>query len=155
MSGPLGCPCRRKDAVLDLQGPIVGRETELTAVQHFVADRSLRPASLVLDGVAGIGKTAIWGQALLDAMALGVAVRSCRCSESDASWAFAGLGDLLDGLGQDELTQLPLVQQRALSGALLLSDDGAAQPGSRVVGVAVLGVLRALAKAGPLLLCGA
>jgi DNA-binding CsgD family transcriptional regulator len=138
--------------VQDLQGPIVGRENELAAVQRFVSDQTHRPASLVLDGVAGIGKTAIWGQALLDARAAGVAVRSCRCSESDAAWAFAGLGDLLDGLGEEELAALPLVQQRALSGALLLTDDDHAQPGSRVVGVAVLGVLRALAKEAPLLL---
>jgi DNA-binding CsgD family transcriptional regulator len=152
MSGPLGCRWRRKVAVLELQGPVVGRETELAEVQRFVSDVHQGPASLVLDGVAGIGKTAIWGQALLDAKAAGVAVRSCRCSESDAAWAFAGLGDLLEGLGADELAQLPVVQQRALSGALLLSDDSAAQPGSRVVGVAVLGVLRALAAVGPLLL---
>ena len=52
------------------------------------------------------------------------------------------------------LDQLPEVQRRALSAALLLSDidDEDRRPGMRVVGVAVLGVLRALAEVQPLLL---
>ena len=45
-----------------------------------------------------------------------------------------------------------LSSERALSAALLISGDGDREPGSRVVGVAVLGVLRALARSGPLLL---
>ena len=135
-----------------LQASIVGREGELRAVQRFVEDVHLGPASLVLDGVAGIGKTAIWDRAVLDARALGVDVRTCRCSESDAAWAFAGLGDLFDGLDSELLAGLPLVQHRALSAALLLSDPMDGSLGSRVVGVAVLGVLRALARSGPLVL---
>jgi predicted ATPase len=138
--------------VQGLQAPAVGREHELGAVRRFVKDVNGGPASLVLEGLAGIGKTAIWNQALLDARADGVAVRSCRCTESDAAWAFAGLGDLLDGLSEDVLAELPVVQQRALSGALLLSDAEDGPPGNRVVGVAVLGALRVLARSGPLVL---
>lgn len=77
---------------------------------------------------------------------------TCRCSQSDASLSFAGLGDLFDGLDGSELAALPAVQQAALSAALLLSGDNDRQPGSRVVGVAVLGVLRALSRSGALLL---
>ena len=121
-------------------------------MQRFVGDHADGPASLTLAGEAGIGKTAIWAQVLLDAAAAGVAVRACRCSESDAALSFAGLGDLLDGLDPAEMAALPAVQQAALSAALLISDDGGREPGSRVVGVAVLGILRALALAGPLLL---
>ena len=135
-----------------VRGLIVGREAELAAVQCFVGDHADGPASLTLTGEAGIGKTAIWAQALLDAEAAGVAVRACRCSQSDAPLSFAGLGDLLDGLDPSELTALPAVQQEALSAALLVSDDGGREPGSRVVGVALLGVLRALARSGPVLL---
>ena len=61
-----------------LQAPVVGREHELAAVRRFVKGVSDGPASLVLEGLAGIGKTAIWNQAVLDARADGVAVRSCR-----------------------------------------------------------------------------
>ena len=45
-----------------------------------------------------------------------------------------------------------MVQQRALSSALLVSDVVDVSPGDRAVGVAVLGVLRALARSGPLVL---
>jgi DNA-binding CsgD family transcriptional regulator len=103
-------------------------------------------------GGAGIGKTTLWSQALLDAEAAGLTLRSCRCSQSDATWSFAGLGDLFDGLDLSELAELPAVQRNALSAALLLSDAGSREPGSRVVGVAVLGVLRALVRSGPLLI---
>jgi DNA-binding NarL/FixJ family response regulator len=135
-----------------VQGPIAGREAELDAVRGFVSDHAAGPASLTLTGVAGIGKTAIWARALLDAEAAGIAVRICRCSQSDAALSFAGLGDLFEGLDPSELAALPAVQRNALSAALLLSGDGDREPGSRVVGVAVLGVLRALARSGPLLL---
>lgn len=135
-----------------LQAPIVGREPELAAVQRFVRDVDQGPASLVLEGLAGIGKTAIWTQSVLDAQANGVLVRACRCGEPDAAWAFSGLGDLLEGLDATVLAELPVVQQRALSAALLLSEATESSPGDRVVGVAVLGVLRALARAGPLVL---
>ena len=135
-----------------VHGSIVGREAELAVVKRFLRDHAYGPASLTLTGEAGIGKTAIWARALLDAEAAGVTVRGCRCSESDAALSFAGLGDFFDGLDPSELAALPAVQQEALSAALLISGDGGREPGSRVVGVAVLGVLRALARSGPLLL---
>jgi len=135
-----------------VHGSVVGREAELAIVRRFVGDHADGPASLTLAGDVGIGKTAIWAQALLDAEAANVAVRTCRCSQSDAALSFAGLGDFFDGLDPSELAALPAVQQRALSAALLISGDGDREPGSRVVGVAVLGVLRALARSGPLLL---
>ena len=135
------------------QASIVGRERELALARGFVTDTTADgPASLVFEGVAGIGKTAIWATVLREARAHGVAVRVCRCSESDASLAFAGLGDLLEGLDSAVLSTLPLVQQQALSAALLLSEGSAATLGNRVVGVAVLGVLRLLSLSGPLLL---
>jgi DNA-binding CsgD family transcriptional regulator len=135
-----------------LPSSIVGREKELAAVQRFVDDHDCGPASLILDGSPGIGKTAIWSQALVGAKATGVTVRTCRCSESDAALAFAGLGDLFDGLDPAILAELPDVQRRALSGALLLSDVDDRLPGGRVVGVAVLAALRALSRSGPILL---
>ena len=48
--------------------------------------------------------------------------------------------------------ELPVVQRDSLSAALLLADAADFSPGTRVVGVAVLGVLRTLARAGPLVL---
>jgi DNA-binding CsgD family transcriptional regulator len=131
---------------------IVGRERELSIARQFVTDLGDGPAALVFDGVAGIGKTAIWGTAVREARAGGIAVRVCRCGESDAALAFAGLGDLFDGLDAEVLSALPTIQRQALSAALLLSDEAERGPGHRVVGVAALGVLRLLARSGPLLL---
>jgi DNA-binding CsgD family transcriptional regulator len=131
---------------------LVGREAELAAARQFVGETDRGPAALVLEGVAGIGKTAIWAGAVAEAEAQGLAVRVCRCGESDAAWVFAGLGDLFDGLDPAILADLPAVQRTALSAALLLGDGDDRVPGLRVVGVAVLGVLRLLARSGPVLL---
>ncbi|BEP15790.1 LuxR family transcriptional regulator [Acidothermaceae bacterium B102] len=132
--------------------PIVGRDSELAAVARFLSDAAAGPESLVLEGAAGIGKTAIWSEATAAAENDGLVVRATRCSESEAVWAFAGLGDLLEGLPEDVLAALPDVQQRALHAALLASDEPAGAGGSRVVGVAVLEVLRALSRTAPLIL---
>lgn len=138
--------------MLGIGVPIVGRDSELAAVERFTLAAADGPASLVLEGLAGIGKTAIWNEAIAAARRCGVVVRTCRCTESDAGWAFAGLGDLLDDLNSDCTKDLPEIQQRALAGALLTSEFLAGSPGDRAVAVAVLGVLRALAGSGPLLL---
>jgi hypothetical protein len=135
-----------------LRVPIVGRDSELGAIERFIAGVVDGPASCVLEGQAGIGKTAIWTAAVAAAQLTGVAVRTCRCTESDAEWAFAGLGDLLDGLSSESTRDLPEIHRQALAGARLMSDAPAGPPGNRAVAVAVLGVLRALAGAGPPLL---
>ena len=50
-----------------VHGSIAGREAELAIVRRFVGGHADGPASLTIAGEAGIGKTAIWAQALLDA----------------------------------------------------------------------------------------
>ncbi|MDQ1358574.1 MAG: hypothetical protein QOG44_2947 [Acidimicrobiaceae bacterium] len=110
------------------------------------------PASLVLEGPPGIGKTTIWAEAVSRARGEGIGVRVCRCAAADAAWAFSGLGDLLDGIPEPVLAGLPNIQRQALSAALLLDSTTAVSPGDRVVAVAVLGVLRAFARSAPLIL---
>ncbi|MDX6228598.1 MAG: hypothetical protein QOI76_1988, partial [Frankiales bacterium] len=131
--------------------PVVGREQELGIVELFARHYRSGPASLVLDGAAGIGKTAIWGEAVRAAGSVGD-VRTCRCGEADAGWTFAGLGDLLDGLDPDVTAALPEVQRHALSAAMLTSEPVAGSSVDRVLAVAVLGALRALARDRPVLL---
>ena len=134
------------------RAPIVGRDSELEAVERFAFAIADGPASLVLEGRRESGRR-LSGPLLLPPRGLtGLDVRTCRCTEADAGWAFAGLGDLLDGLSSDFTKDLPEIQRQALAGALLMSDVPAGQSGDRVVAVAVLGVLRAMAKPGPLLL---
>jgi len=92
--------------VIPVQAPIVGREAELAVVRRFVAEHANGPASLAIVGGAGIGKTTLWTQALLAAHAARAGLLTCRCDQSNATWSFAGLGDLFDGLGPSELEAL-------------------------------------------------
>lgn len=71
---------------------VVGRELALGVVEDFVLGCGDGPASLVIEGVAGIGKTAIWSESLTIARAHGVEVRSSRCGEADARLDLRGLG---------------------------------------------------------------
>ncbi len=142
--------------MLDPNAAIYGRERELDLVSDFIgaahARRTAPSAALVLEGPVGIGKTTIWSEATSRAALAGVTVRSCRCSASDSAWAFSGLGDLFDAMPETVLAELPNVQRDALGAALLLEATTAIAPGDRVVAVAVLGVLRVLARSAPLLL---
>ena len=77
---------------------------------------------------------------------------SCRCAEADASWTFAGLGDLLDGLDPALTADLPEVQQHALAAAMLTTDSAPGTAVDRVLAVAVLNLLRAMAATGAVLI---
>jgi DNA-binding CsgD family transcriptional regulator len=138
--------------VADSATAVIGRELELAQVSELLEGLSGGAASLVLQGLPGIGKTAIWTAALALARADGVDVRECRCAQADSTLAFAGLGDLFDKLDDSVLASLPIVQQRALSAALLLDDAPIASSSERVVGVAILSVLRELSRLGRLVL---
>jgi DNA-binding CsgD family transcriptional regulator len=138
-------------AVAQTSTVVIGRDEELAEVEDFLRGSAGVASSLVIQGVPGIGKTLIWNAALVDARARGIAVRECRCAPADATLPFAGLGDLFDHLDDDVLGALPEVQRRALSAALLLGASSDEWATERVVGVAVLTVLRAL-SAAPLVL---
>ncbi|MDP9074072.1 MAG: AAA family ATPase, partial [Actinomycetota bacterium] len=131
---------------------VFGRERELDAVGSFLSAVGGPSASLVMEGPAGIGKSTIWAEAVTRANSEGRVTRTCRCAAADAAWAFSGLGDLLEGIPEGVLAALPNVQRQALSAALLLDSTTVVAPGDRVVAVGVLGVLRAFARSGPLLL---
>jgi DNA-binding CsgD family transcriptional regulator len=131
--------------VTDIATVVVGREREFAEIEDFLRGVSAAASSLVLQGVPGIGKTVVWSAALAETRARGIPVRECRCAQADTMLPFAGLGDLFDGLGESALAALPSVQRQALTAALLLGDTGDVSATERVVGVAVLGVLRELA----------
>jgi DNA-binding CsgD family transcriptional regulator/exonuclease VII small subunit len=126
---------------------ILGRDAELALVQSFLESVSGRPSSLLLEGTAGIGKTTLWHAGVSFAWARGHRVLVCRAAESEARLSYAALGDLLDF----ELPDLPAPQQRALDAALLRAEVEGAPPDQRAVAVASLGVVRALAASGPVI----
>ncbi len=124
---------------------VVGRDAELRAVEAFLGPRDAGPRVLAIAGEAGIGKTTLWTSAVEDARATGSAVLVARPVESEARLSFVGLADLLSGLPDDVFVALPSPQRAALDVALLRASARRA-PARRLVGTALLSLLRALAR---------
>jgi DNA-binding CsgD family transcriptional regulator len=131
-------------------GQAVGRERELASVARFVAGTGSQRA-LLLSGGPGIGKTVLWEAGVGEGRVAGMRVLEARPSEAEAQLSFAALSDLLDGVGSDELADVPTPQRRALEVALLRSEPGAVPPESRAIGLGFLNALRSLAEKGPVL----
>ena len=105
----------------------------------------------MIEGEAGAGKTTLWLAAVEEARERGYRVLETRPVEAEAGLPFAGLGDLIESTLDEVLDELPQPQADALRVALLLAPPGGAPLDERAVAVAVLGVLRELADAGPVL----
>jgi DNA-binding CsgD family transcriptional regulator len=123
---------------------VVGREAELAAVQEYLAGE---PAgrTLAIVGEPGIGKTTVWSEAVARARGREATVLVARPSESEAKLAFAGLADLLAGVPEARLAALPAPQRGALEVALLRM-PARRPPERRLVGTALLSLLRELAR---------
>jgi len=129
-----------------------GREVELARVSTFLDAVPNGPDALVLAGEAGIGKSAVWLDALDQARTRSYRVLSSRPTESEAKLSFAAVGDLLEGVVDEVLDALPAPQRTALEIALLRTEAGASPPDQRTLSSAFHGALIALAEAGPLVL---
>src|SRR6185437_4998796 len=123
---------------------LYGRASELATIDEVVVDASSgRSRALVLQGPAGIGKSALLGYAAAAGTAAGVRVLRCRGVESEAELAFAALHQLLPS-GLVDFEALPDSQLRVLRGALGM--DSAAPDGDQLmVGLAVLSALSEIA----------
>ncbi|TDD13590.1 ATP-binding protein [Nonomuraea diastatica] len=124
-----------------------GREEELQALSGLVSDtRRGRGRALVVQGEAGIGKTALLRWAAAEA---GSAMRVLGCSgvQAELPLAFGGLHQLLSPL-LDLLPELPEQQAAALRSALGLSP---APTADLPVRIAALSLLRRAADETPLL----
>ncbi len=118
---------------------VVGREHELAALHELVTETERWPRALVLEGEAGAGKTTLWQTAVESARAH-LPVLATRPLETEAKLAYAGVGDLLEGL-HDKLGELPEPQAHALRAALLLEPPIAAAVDERAVALGFLGIL--------------
>jgi DNA-binding CsgD family transcriptional regulator len=123
---------------------LIGREEEFAALLDLLDARDKLPATAVVVGEAGIGKTALWLAAVDEAAARGYLVLSCRPSEAESRFSFSGLADLLGGLVAEVLPELPGPQGSALETALGLSSGGPVE--ERLVAFAFLSALRRFAE---------
>ena len=131
-------------------GPL-GRHEERARIEQLLDAVENGPTGLALEGAPGIGKTTLWRDGVQSARRRGYRVIATAPAEPDASLAFAGLGDLFDGLPEDTLAGVPDPQRRALAAAMFVSDAAVAPPDPQALPRGVLGVLRGLARTGPLL----
>ncbi len=130
---------------------VVGREEQLEALLVLLDDAEHLPALAVVAGEAGIGKTAFWLAAMDAGTAGGYLPLSCRPTEAETAYSFAGLADLVGGVADDVLARLPAPQQRALEAALGIT-EAAASNDDRLVAFAFLSALKSLAEERRLLL---
>ena len=130
---------------------IIGRREELLTLEAFLTDIPSGGQALLLEGDAGIGKTALWREGLRAAREHGIQVLQARPSDSEAQIAFAALGDLVAPVLGPGLPQLVPMQQRALETALLLRESEGSPPDVRVLGLALFSIIRTLAQQRPVL----
>jgi DNA-binding CsgD family transcriptional regulator len=135
-----------------MHGALVGRGDELASVSTFLDGLAAGTSALLIEGDEGIGKTALWTEALATARAGDVRVLESRPAEPDASLSFCTLGDLLLDVLQEAGSLLPTPQREALEAAFALSDGDGTAPNQLALSLAVRGLLAGLTTSGPVLL---
>jgi DNA-binding CsgD family transcriptional regulator len=131
---------------------VVGRERELDSLARFLDAAAKRPAGLLLEGEAGIGKTTLWKRVVAGARTRSYHVLVSRPVDSETQLAFAALGDLLEDVPTEAMSSLPEPQRRALEVALLRREAEGPAPLPRAVALGLLGVVRSLTESRPVLL---
>jgi DNA-binding CsgD family transcriptional regulator len=127
---------------------LIDRESELGELEQFAVSGPSGPV-LVLTGGPGAGKTALWEAGLGLARTRGCRVLVARPSQAEGQHPFAALFDLLEEVGPEVLGQLPAPQRGALEAALLRSQPADIAQEPFAIAAGLLGVLRGLAVARP------
>ncbi len=131
---------------------IVGREEELSSLGAFLDEARRGPATLVLEGEAGIGKSTLWEAGVEHARAQGLTVLSSRPAKAERALGHVGLVDLLEGAVDDVLSALLTPRRRALQVALLREEASGDPVDHRTLAVAVRDILQLLTEGGPILI---
>ena len=133
-------------------GNLFGRDDELADVARFIGSVPEGPGGLLFEGEAGIGKTALWLEAVGTARGMGIVVLSTRPVESETTFSYSALGDLFEDVFEAASGDIPDPQRRALGIALVRAEADGPPPDQHAVSMAALGVLRVLAASAPLIL---
>lgn len=135
-----------------MSASVVSRVTELRAVARFLSAAQSRPAGLVLEGEAGIGKTTLWLAAADQAAERGFRVLSARAAQAESTLAYTVVADLLQDIEPAVLDCLPDIQRLGLDRVLLRAGGEGPPTNHRVVAAAFVAVLEALAEDAPVVL---
>ena len=108
--------------------------------------------AILMIGGAGIGKHDAVGCGVAAARARGMVVLAARPSGSEAQLPFAGLIDLCDRVGPDELAELAPPQRSALEVALLRAQPGREAVPDAAIALGLLGAVRSAAARDPVLI---
>ncbi|MEO3760953.1 AAA family ATPase [Mycobacterium sp. B14F4] len=130
---------------------VIERPTEFRAIFDFLRSASSRPAGVVIEGEAGVGKTTLWLTCVAEALKQGFRVLSARGAQAEAAFAYAAVADLLSDVEPSVLADLPELQRLAVD-RVLLRADGDGPPTDQGVAAAALGsVVNLLAARSPVL----
>jgi DNA-binding CsgD family transcriptional regulator len=138
--------------VLPAEADVVGRDPELRVVDEFLSRLPTAPGVLLLEGEPGIGKTTVWLAGRNAARRLGYRVFSCRPIQTETPLAYVALADLLEPVLDEILARLPPPQARALEVAMVRADAGGQRLDRHAVSAAMLGTVRTLSTATPVLI---
>ena len=132
---------------------LVGREGAVTATNGFLAGLRAGPRALIIEGDAGIGKSAVWRASLDAARQAGYLVLDGVGEQVEARMSFVGLADLIGDRYEEFAGALPSRQREALDDALLRGTGGVARaPDARTIGTALRSVIVALACQAPVMI---
>ena len=92
-----------------MEGPvtnaIIGRKSELVRMDASLASVPDGTRVVIIEGEPGMGKTTLWLAGLEVAKDRGWRVLSARPSAAEATFAYAGIGDLLMTIDDDSVME--------------------------------------------------
>lgn len=132
--------------------PASSNHSAEAAVAAFLRSSSTAPASLIIEGEPGIGKTTLWSAGRQQALDQGFTVLSARASAAEAVLAYTSVADLLGDLDSGVLSSLPGPQLHAIEQVLNREPPDARGTDHRTLGAALLRIVEELSADAPVLL---
>ncbi|BBY80076.1 transcriptional regulator [Mycolicibacterium pulveris] len=130
---------------------VIERPAEHRVVAQFLQSAAARPAALVLEGEAGVGKTTIWLTGVDDARTRGFRVFSARVGPQETTLTYAAVADLLSEVEPAILDALPEVQRHAVDHVLLRASGTGPATDQRVITAALVSVVEQASRDAPVL----
>jgi DNA-binding CsgD family transcriptional regulator len=131
---------------------LFGRDAERAHLEGLLDTVESGAVACILEGTPGIGKTALWRESVESARRRGYQVLQSAPSEPEAVLAFSSLGDLFERIPDDIVDALPEAQAHALKAALVTGEITESSRDLQALPRAILGLLRELSAAGPVLI---